>query len=187
MRELEQNEVLRDCISRFERLAIPYMLTGSMAMVYWAMPRTTTDIDIVVELTVEDAGDFIDAFSLDYYIPQDWVREAIRLRRMFNILNQNTIVKVDCIIRKDDDFHLNAFERRLRVNYTGDLELWIITKEDLILAKLDWARDTHSELQMRDVVGILRNGYDIEYVDFWASRMGLVGMLAECRSLLRGE
>lgn len=37
----EQNDVLRDCGERLERLGINYMLTGSMALVYYATPRST--------------------------------------------------------------------------------------------------------------------------------------------------
>ncbi|MBA2493249.1 MAG: hypothetical protein H0V31_00965 [Acidobacteria bacterium] len=35
----EQNEVLLDFTKRLEKLDISYMLTGSMAMAYYAQPR----------------------------------------------------------------------------------------------------------------------------------------------------
>lgn len=35
-------------------LGIPYMLSGSVAMNVYAEPRTTQDIDIIVEMLLED-------------------------------------------------------------------------------------------------------------------------------------
>ena len=96
----EQNEVLRDYAERLEKLGINYMLTGSMALVHYAMPRTTTDIDVVIELTTKDAEKFVEEFETDFYVPQDRVKDAIYRNRMFNILNQESIIKIDCVILK---------------------------------------------------------------------------------------
>ncbi|MBS1797799.1 MAG: hypothetical protein JSS81_28515 [Acidobacteria bacterium] len=160
------------------------MLTGSMALVHYAMPRTTTDIDVVIELSIADADRFIREFENDFYIPRNRVRDSINRSAMFNILNQETIIKIDCVILKKDEFSQNAFSRRRRVRYTEDFEIWIIDKEDLILSKLNWAKVSRSEMQMRDVASILRNGYDAEYVDFWAEKLGVRDILRECLELI---
>lgn len=180
----EQNDVLKDCTERLDKLGIPYMLTGSMALVHYAMPRTTTDIDIIIELSIKEVENFIREFEPSYYVPHNGVKDAIYRNRMFNILNQQTIIKVDCVIRKSDEFSLKAFERRKKVNYTDDFEVWIVSKEDLILSKLNWAKDSHSEMQMRDVASILRNGYDEKYVNYWIVILGLEDILQECFVLL---
>lgn len=180
----EQNNVLKDCSERLEKLGIDYMLTGSMALVHYAMPRTTTDIDMVVELSVKNADRFIKAFEDDYYVPHNRVRDAITRNKMFNVLNQQTIIKIDCVIRKNDEFSLKAFSRKQRVNYTDDFEVWIISKEDLIISKLNWAKTSKSEMQMRDVGSILRNGYDKEYVNGWVNKLGLSEILKETLELL---
>jgi hypothetical protein len=180
----EQNDVLKDCAERFEKLGINYMLTDSMALVHYAMPRTTTDIDIVIELTINDAEKFIKEFETDFYVPQNRVKDAIHRNRMFNILNQETIIKIDCVILKDDEFNQNAFSRRERVKYTKDFEVWIIGKEDLIISKLNWAKVSHSEMQMRDVASLLRNGYDEKYINYWAERLVIKDILQECLELI---
>ena len=77
----------------------------------------------------------------------------------FNLLHQTTLVKIDCIIRKDDEFQREAFSHRRKVNFSG-FDVWTISRDDLILSKLNWAKKTRSEMQMRDVAGIIRNGYD---------------------------
>ncbi len=179
----DQKIVLRDCTQRLERLRIPYMLSGSMAMIPYAMMRMTRDIDIVVELRSTDAQRIIDAFEPQYYVPHGRVREAISRQRMFNMLHQETVVKVDCVIRKDDAFQKNAFARRQKTTLAG-IDLWIISKEDLILSKLNWAKETKSEMQMRDVASIIRNGYDEEYVQPWIEELGLNEIFSEVRQLL---
>jgi hypothetical protein len=180
----EQNDVLKDCTERFEKLGIPYMLTGSMALVHYAMPRTTTDIDIIIELPIKEVENFIEEFEPNYYVPHNGIKDAIYRKRMFNILNQQTIIKVDCVIRKSDEFSLKAFERRKKVKYTDDFEVWIVSKEDLILSKLNWAKDSRSEMQMRDVASMLRNGYDESYVNYWITQLSLEEILQECFVLL---
>jgi len=183
-RQDEQNDVLKDCAGRLERLGLEYMLTGSMALVHYAIPRTTADIDIVIEISSDDVTKFISEFEPDYYVPHGRIRDAISRNKMFNILDQKTIIKVDCVIRKRDEFQDLAFSRRTRVNYAGYFDVWIISREDLMLSKLNWARNTRSEMQMRDVTSILRNGYDIEYVETWALRLGVLELLNECREML---
>lgn len=183
-RQEEQNDVLRDCAEKLERLGIAYMLTDSMALAHYAMPRTTADIDIMIEISMDDVDKFIGEFEPDYYIPHDRIRDAISRNRMFNILNQKTIIKVDCVVRKNEEFQKEAFSRRKRINYAGYFDVWIIGKEDLILSKLNWAKNTKSEMQMRDVASILRNGYDENYVQTWAEKLGVKDLLSKCLEMI---
>lgn len=184
IRQQEQNDVLKDFSSRLEKLGVEYMLTGSMALAHYAVPRTTVDIDIVVELAADDALKFIKEFEDDYYIPNNRVLDAVYRRTMFNVLNQETIIKIDCVVRKNDEFQMEVFSNRKRVNYAGYFDVWIIGKEGLILSKLNWAKNTRSEMQMRDVASILRNGYDENYVRKWAKKLGIEDLLDECLAMI---
>lgn len=182
IRQEEQNDALKDFSGRLEKLGIEYMLTGSMALAYYAIPRTIADI--VIELSMSDAEKFIREFETDYYIPHGRVRDAISRNKMFNVLNQNTIIKIDCVIRKNDEFQLQAFSRRQRTNYADYFDVWIISKEDLILSKLNWAKNTKSEMQMLDVANLIRNPYDKNYVENWAAKLGIENLLKECFEML---
>lgn len=184
VRQEEQNDVLKGFSERLEKLGIAYMLTGSMALAHYAIPRTTADIDIVIDLSTGDVENFVREFEPDYYVPDNRIREAIYRNRMFNILNQKSIIKIDCVIRKNDEFGREAFARRQRVNYAGYFDVWIISKEDLILSKLNWAKNTRSEMQMRDVASIIRNGYDETRVKNWAEKLGVEELLKECIALI---
>lgn len=184
-RQTEQNDVLGDFTTRLDKIGIEYMLVGSMALVHYAVPRTTVDIDIVLNIKPQQTELFLAEFSSDFYIPMNRARQAIRENGMFNVLDNRTILKVDCVVLKNTEFEMNAFSRRRKVNYAGDFEVWIIGKEDLILSKLKWAKAGGSERQLIDVASILRNGYDEEYVEAWARELGLTELLNESLALIK--
>jgi hypothetical protein len=55
-----------------------------------------------------------------------------------------------------------------------------------ILSKLDWARDSRSELQLRDVHALLETPIDSDYVQQWATKLDLEDVLAEARDARYG-
>ncbi len=177
-----QNEldIVRDVSARLERADIAYMLTGSMAMNYYAQPRMTRDIDIVVALAPKDTETIVRLFSPDYYVSFDAVSDSISHEALFNLIHQESVIKVDCIVRKSSPYRRAEFERRQRIT-VEDFSTWIVSKEDLIISKLDWARDSRSEMQFRDVKNLLATGCDRGYIDGWTKTLGLYELWQECQ------
>lgn len=171
-------ETLRDFVEKANKLSLEYMITGSYAMSTYGEIRMTRDIDIVIRLNEEKVTKFVEAFNADYYISKDSVLRAIRSRSMFNIINQSHGGKIDCIVQKDTAFARESFSRRFKVSVTG-IEFWTTTKEDLILAKLMWAKDTQSEMQIRDIANLTESEYDSDYVAKWIVNIGLEDTWAE--------
>ena len=173
-------DVIRDLARRFMLAHIDYMLTGSLAMNYYAQPRMTRDIDVVVALDSKDAIDAVtNLFRPDYYVAPEAIIHAIAHESVFNLIHYETIIKVDCIVRKTSDYRRLEFERRSAVKIQ-DFTVWIASKEDLIISKLDWARDSRSELQLRDVRNLLMTGYDAAYLERWTRELGLYDLWQEC-------
>ncbi len=177
-----QNEldIVRDVSARLEQGGIAYMLTGSMAMNYYAQPRMTRDIDLVVALTAQDTDKVMRLFTPDYYVSRDAVSSSIAHESIFNLIHQESVIKVDCIIRKDSPYRHTEFERRQRINIE-DFSTWITSKEDLILSKLWWAKDSHSEVQLRDVQNLASTGCDTDYISRWTKELGLTSLWQECK------
>jgi uncharacterized nucleotidyltransferase DUF6036 len=173
---LSELEVLKDVCARLEKAHIEYMLTGSMAMNYYAQPRMTRDIDIVVELEMSDAANLVSSFEPDYYVPQDALHSALRERGMFNILHLDSVMKVDLIVRKQAPYRQTEFARRVKVELPG-FAAWLVSREDLILSKLAWAREGESELQMRDVRNLLSGECDLAYLRQWAPALHVTEIL----------
>ena len=61
-----------------------------------------------------------------------------------------------------------------------DFTTYIVSKEDLIISKLFWAKDSHSEIQLGDVRNLLATGYDEEYLRRWTRQLGLDSLFQEC-------
>lgn len=172
-------EVLFDVVARLESAGIAYMLTGSVAMSVYAEPRMTRDVDIVVELAQVDARRVVAMFAPDYYVDDDAVRAAIAGRGMFNLFHLARLVKVDLIVRRDDEFQRHEFARRVR-HELGGHSAWVIGKEDLILSKLVWAAPSESAFQLRDVRKLLASGADEAYLRRWSAALGVDALLQRC-------
>ena len=163
-------DVLRIVSDRLTTNGLPFMLTGSFALAYYATPRMTRDLDLVVALTEADIDSVVVAFQPDF--DADSVRDAIQSGKLFNLMHLESGIKVDLIVRKASTYRLLEFGRRQEVDLAG-VRTWIVSREDLILSKLVWALQSGSELQIRDVRLLLAEGVDEDYIRFWAPRLGV--------------
>jgi hypothetical protein len=170
----EELEVLKEVARRLDGIGIAYMITGSTAANFYAVPRMTRDIDIVVELSERDIGKFIVAFEKDHYLEPETVREAVKNKGMFNLIHDQYIIKVDFVVRKDTPYRRREFSRKKKISVDGE-NLYIVAPEDLILSKLVWAKDSKSEIQLRDVQNLLQSvkGLDRRYLARWAKQLGV--------------
>lgn len=167
---------LRDLVNRLEDEGIEYMLTGSMALNCYAQPRMTRDLDLVVAFYLKDATRISEVLGSEYYVSPEAAREAVLNQTSFNAIHEQSLVKADFMIRKREEYRLVEFARRQRLRI-ADFEAWVVSKEDLILSKLDWARESLSERQLADVQNLLATGCDMDYLRAWSARLNLTGML----------
>ena len=162
---------------KLENAGMHYMLTGSMAMNLYATPRMTRDIVFVVAITPIMVTRLPEIFpEAEYYLSADAATDAVRHFRCFNIIHLKSMLKIDVMIRKNEEYRLLEFSRRQRLTVSGE-PIWVTSKEDLILSKLDWARDTQSSRQIDDVKNLLSTGYDQDYINQWAKKLQLTDML----------
>ena len=83
------------------------------------------------------------------------------------------------IVRKNHPYRRAEFDRRQRITIE-DFSTWIASKEDLIISKLWWAKDSHSELQLRDVRNLASTGCDAAYILRWTNELNLNSLWQEC-------
>ncbi len=171
---IDELEVLKIVTKRLESADIPYMVSGSIAANFYTTPRMTRDIDIVIQVQAADAERIYSLFSDEFYADKDMIRDAIHEKRMFNIIHNEGIIKVDFIVRKDTEYRKLEFERRRSIIFEG-IDINIVSAEDLIISKLYWAKDSLSDLQIRDVRNLLKTvpGLDIVYLRKWVKYLGL--------------
>jgi hypothetical protein len=174
----DQLDVLREVVAGLDQAGIAYMVSGSTALNYYAEPRMTRDIDIVIELGPHETARFEQIFSGGFYLDKEVIEQAVRDRGMFNLIHLGRVVKVDFIVRKDSEYRRLEFSRRRRVEAEG-LTLHLVSPEDLILSKLEWIRQGPSELQLRDVQSVVASVPDLDwpYLRSWAGTLGLLPLL----------
>ena len=148
-------------------------------MNYYAQPRMTRDIDLVISLNMNQVESFVRLFQSDYYVDATMVSDAVYRQGMFNLIHNNALVKVDCVVLKSNQsYRQEEFSRRRQI-HLADLQTWIVSREDLILSKLYWAKDSKSDLQPRDVRNLLSADCDMTYLHTHAKTLAVDNLLEE--------
>ncbi|HUA66397.1 MAG TPA: hypothetical protein VME24_11145 [Alphaproteobacteria bacterium] len=183
---MNEQELLADCLRRLNRSGITYYLTGSMASNFWGIPRTTHDLDFVIQLPVAAVTRIVQEFSGDFYIEELAVRAAFRPPHQFNAIDSRSALKVDFWLPKPEPFDGEMMKRRVPVTLFAE-PAWIATAEDVILHKLIWNRISPSERQLADAAGIVAvqaDALDKKYLRQWAGELKLTN---ELEQLLSGK
>lgn len=169
-------DLLSRLVATLEAAEIPYMLTGSYASSIHSIPRATRDIDIVIFPNRDQLTAFMRSLSPEsYHRDLDEAIDALRRRSQFNVIDYSTGWKVDFIIPRLDEFHEEEFARRRVIDVDG-LHLSVVSPEDIVIAKLQWAKLGESERQIEDAATVLRAQsltMDRAYVEKWVRKLGL--------------
>jgi hypothetical protein len=180
----DPSEIARLLHPIFEQLEIPYYITGGVAASMYGDPRTTRDMDVVVEIGRESLLELVNALEhAGFYCPPGSVEEIQQGRgRSLSVTHMETILNADLMLNADTAFDRSRMERRRleSIDEAGSLQVWICSPEDLILAKLLWRRGSQSEKQWLDVLGILKvqiENLDYPYLENWAGELGLAADL----------
>ncbi len=182
---MTKGDVFQRIFGVLDRTGIPHMLTGSFASSYHGSPRATQDIDVVISSTAQQIRALVALLpDSDYYVDEGAALEAQRIEGQFNIVDLATGWKIDLIVRKSRPFSISEFNRREIVDFQG-IKLAIATAEDVLLAKLEWAKLGESRRQIDDAVGILRirsGQLDLSYIHLWVEELNLMEQWNEaCR------
>lgn len=165
--------LLKKITSALESRKIPYMLSGSLALNVYTIPRMSYDIDIVIELHEENQSEFMKIFGNDFYINPDTVQEETKRHGMFNAIDFVSGFKIDFIVRKESDFRKCEFDRRKKEKIT-DFEVWIVSPEDLIISKIEWIQKIYSDKQINDIENLLTvPDIDMKYIKDWCKILNL--------------
>ena len=148
------------------------MLSGSVSMNFYTTPRMTRDIDIVILIGINDIDKIVSIFNKDYYIDKDMVINAVTNQSMFNIIHLQEVIKVDFIVRRNEEYRILEFKNRKKVILDG-VEISIVSLEDLIISKIFWSKESNSENQIRDIKNLIKIKYDMDYVELWCKKLNV--------------
>lgn len=169
-------QALSSLLAEFNRRRLQYALAGGWAFSALVEPRATTDIDLLI-LVEKPSRERLHALMLSVFEsavvhPAPMVFHGISIWRTVGIRGGQEVV-VDVLLA-NSEFLLEALKRRRLVPF-GDLEIPILTLEDLILLKM--------------LAGRLQDQADLErirarqeelhvdwgYVESWKPKLGLRG------------
>lgn len=169
-------EVFLEITTALKRAGIEYMLAGSFASAHYSSPRSTQDIDIVISGGPAELKCLIqDLQSKNYYAELEDALEAHRNESMFNVIDRNTGWKIDLIFRKSTTFGQEVFRRRRKIELHG-IQLYVTSPEDVIISKLEWAKQGASHRQLEDAAAVLAvqgQALDLGYLQKWISELEL--------------
>jgi len=165
-----------DVLKKFDENHIQYMVVGSMASMVYGEPRMTHDLDVVVNILPKDAHTLETLFPpSEYYCPPlEVMQSEVVHQGQFNLIHQESGLKIDLVIRKNTEHAISEFARRRKMPFWNGSEAFLASPEDIVIKKLDFYRQGGSEKHLRDIRGILsETPLDENYLSRWISVLGL--------------
>lgn len=152
------------------------MVTGSLASSAHGRIRASEDFDIVIAPSPLQLRTFVSAFPDDQYYADEYdAFESLKHTLQFNIIDFATSWKADLIFKKPREFSRVEFDRR-QSHIIGGVPVHIASPEDILIAKLEWAKIGESERQIEDAAGVIeRQGPNLDraYVEYWIGELEL--------------
>ncbi len=163
---------LKKITSILDEAAIDYMIVGGFAVSYHNRARTTNDLDIILQMSPRQVKLILNHFPewLDF---SDAFAQSVEEGSLFNITDFETGIRFDLMTYKDSEYNWTAFGRREEVEFMG-VRCFISSREDLILAKLQWYNLSKSEKQLEDLKFLLLDeNLDMTYLKGWVKNLKL--------------
>jgi Nucleotidyltransferase of unknown function (DUF6036) len=149
------------------------MLSGSMAMSVYIIPRATRDFDFIVHINKSDVKNFVSEFKEGFYCDEDSVFDAIEHQSMFNIIDFESGYKADFVVLKNQEYRNTEFNRRNTLKF-DNRDVFIVSREDLLLSKLIWIQEIFSPVQYEDIEQLsLSEKLDWNYINHWIMELNL--------------
>ena len=177
-----------------EACGVRYLVGGSLASAVSGEPRSTLDVDLVVELTEKDVEPLVAELGDRFHVDADSIRRAVRERSSTNVIHYPTSTKVDLFVMGGSPVDAEQMNRRQRVQVSTEPDRWLYvhTPEDILLQKLRWYRmgNEVSDRQWRDILGIIlvqENRLDQPYLSHSAEALGVSDLLRRALSEAQPE
>jgi hypothetical protein len=171
-------EAFATLLAILDRMDIPYEVGGSVASSAHGIPRTTLDVNLVVDLKPEQIETFAGELQQHFYADAEQIREAFAKGRAANVIHLGSIWKFDLFPLRNDEYSRMEFSRRATRHISTDdgesIECSLASVEDTILRKLEWYRagGEASDRQWNDLRGVTRaaaDRLDLGYLHRWAA------------------
>jgi len=177
-----EKQLVITLIEALEAEQVPCMLAGSFASMVYGIPRSTKDVDFVVELEEPRFSRPMvrlePHFELD---PQQYLETSTWTRR-YILKARRSAFKVEFFLKSDDSHHVSQWSRK-RTVFDSILQHHVTmpTPEDVIVQKLRWGRP-QDRIDAENVMDVQAPNLDCSYIEHWCDQHGKRDLLEEIRS-----
>jgi hypothetical protein len=183
-------------ISALDDAGVPYLIGGAVAAWAWGEPRSTMDLDLVVDIPLEAIHRLSNELEKrGMLVPAEIILDNIIEERAdipINAIHMHSGFKADLyLVREGDELRASAFARRQKVDLGEGLgELYLHSPEDLIIYKVWYYSLSQQTKHANDISGILKalgTDLDYRYIEDWLNKKGLSSWWNEILALIRTE
>ena len=178
-------DLISAIVNVFDRVGITYAITGSVASSLHGEPCVSQDVDFVVRMTPDQAKQVATELPRRFYCSDEALIEAARECSFANIIDGDWGLKADISVLAPGDFHDQVLSRRRPAEFgPGAPKFYLVSPEDIILMKLVWRKDTRSEKQWQNALGVARTRgvrMDWDYLFHQAEALGVSDDLRKLR------
>lgn len=169
-------------IEALEAEQVPHMLAGSFASMVYGIPRSTKDVDFVVELEEPAFSRLMKRLEPDFDLdPQQYLETSTWTRR-YILKARRSAFKVEFFLKSEDAHHLSQWSRRRTVfNSILQHHVTMPTPEDVIVQKLRWGRP-QDRIDAENVMDVQSPHLDWDYIEHWCCQHGKGTLLNEIRA-----
>lgn len=173
-----------------EEARVDYLIGGAVAAWAWGEPRSTMDLDLVVNIPIESIEPLsTELASRDMLVPAGIILDNILETRAdlpIHAIHMYSGYRADIYpLRAGDELRASAFQRRQKVHLGDPLgEVYLHSPEDLIIYKMWYFSLGQQTKHVRDVTAIvlsLGDALDYSYIDMWMGKKGLTSLWNELR------
>ena len=173
-------EILKSVCTNLNENEIDYVIVGGVAVMYHGVPRTTVDIDFIVQMEDQQITPFIDFLN-----SKGFTASETDLRAAFEENSHSTSFFKDTLLRLDiqgvnSEFDRQTLERGISVNLF-DTPIRISSAEDTLVNKILF----QGEQDLRDALGIFTRNHENLDFDYIRSTSLLLGILEVMEQFLK--
>lgn len=176
-------EIVGRVIDALNELAVPHMLTGSLASMLYSMPRSTVDADLVVVLQPTSIRQLADRLGPQFRLDPQLGFETVTATSKTVFAFTPTAFRIELFDLSDDPHDKERFRRRAPIRVLGR-DTFVATPEDVVVTKLRWARIARRWKDIDDVTKVMlaqRETLAWPYVEHWCRQHGTTDLLAQLR------